>query len=296
MDYRRLHLVTEIVRQGSFGRAAQALGVSQPALSKAVARLEDQLGVALFSRGGGATLPTAFALHIVQYARERLGDADRITAEVRQMAIGETGRVRIADEPVARTGFMPQLVRAIVERFPALKVEIVDRAASDMGDRLAAREIDLGVASRRLDATQPGLKAFPLLESPLVAVARPGHPLLSAQDSSPAPAVVLPSRSPELGRLVGRPANDGAGDIIGPDFDLVKTIVAQTDVISHGPAFLFAAELADGRLARVPARLEGGPYALSLFVTEGALHSAVIREIAVIAQACGAQITRSGGA
>ncbi|HWA62651.1 MAG TPA: LysR family transcriptional regulator [Caulobacteraceae bacterium] len=291
MDYRGLHLVTEVCRHGGFGRAARALGVSQPALSKAIARLEDQLGVVLFSRGGGSTLPTIFALHIEAYARERLGDADRITAEVRQMAIDETGRVRIADEPAARTGFMPRLVRAIVERFPRLKLELVNLAAADIGERLMARAVDLGVTSRPLDLSHPELTAFPLLTSPLVAVGRPGHPLLA--DDAPAPqgyAVALPSLSPELGRLAGRAEGDGGADVIGPDFDLVKEIVAGTDVISHGPAFLFDDELAAGRLASIPATLEGGPYALRLFATDSALLSPVIRRIAAMAQACGAEI------
>lgn len=299
MDYRHLHLVAEICRHGSFSRAAAALGVSQPALSKNIARLEDQLGVKLFLRGKGATQPTVFAQRILARSKAMLGEAERIAREVRQMATNEAGRVRIGTDPVSRAGFLPHLVPKIVDRFPALGLEVLDRPPADVVSGLLARDIDVGITSADLGKPTADLIEIPLFSSPVVVVANPDHPLFRkglagrALDKALCEyPVVLPSPSADLEPICPQDTKhkiSARGSVTGPDFDLVKDIVSRTNAITHGPAFLFEGEIAGGSLAFLPIDLARA-YTCSMLVTPGAMHSPVIKEIGTIAIACGVEL------
>jgi DNA-binding transcriptional LysR family regulator len=282
MDYRHLHLVAEICRHGSFGRAARALEISQPALSKSIARLEDQLSVKLFARGNGRTQPTIFALHIVARSRQMLGNAEKIAIEVRQMAINDNGRVRIGAEPISRFGFLPALVESIVEDFPHLHLEIIDRPGAEIVPSLLAREIDIGITDAPEISASAELVTVPLFRSPIIAVARPHHPLF-ARSASQKPddyPVVFLSEPPSPSR------NPRASSVLGP-VDLVREIVSCTDVITRGPAFLFREEIEHGTLKQLPERT-GPRYTCNMVTTAGALHSAVIARIVQSAQAIAA--------
>jgi DNA-binding transcriptional LysR family regulator len=298
MEYRHLNLVREVCRHGSFGKAAAALGMSQPALSKNIARLEDQFGVKLFSRGKGATQPTTFALHIASCSNEMLGAAERIAVEVRQMAINETSRVRIGTEPISRAGILPLLVPSIVRRFPKLQLEIVDRSTDEIVSSLEAREFDFGVTTTDSSMQSEDVIELRLLSSPVAWMARPGHalfqrPRLNMRMLQEYP-VVLPNLASTFAKALASPQNGRSrgGSVIGPDFDLIKDIVGRTDAITHGPAFLFGPEVAQNRLARLPVGLKK-PYVCSMLVTRGAMHSPVIDEITRIARDCGAALESS---
>jgi len=277
MDYRHLHLVAEICRHGSFGRAARALDISQPALSKNIARLEDQLSVKLFLRGNGKTQPTLFALHILARSRQMLGDAEKIAIEVRQMATGETGRVRFGAEPISRFGFLPSLVDDVLQRFPKLQLEITDRPATQILQSLLEREIDIGVTNADCAVLPADITAFRLFESPIVAVARPAHPIFSktaSQNPNDYPVVLLDDD--------GSAPASRAGSVTGP-VDIVKEIVTRTDAITRGPAFLFRQDFALDRLRPFSER-PGETYVCHMLVASGALHSAVIGQIVFFAQ------------
>lgn len=279
MDYRHLHLVSEICRHGSFGRAARALEISQPALSKSIARLEDQLCVKLFARGNGRTQPTIFALHIVARSRQMLGNAEKIAIEVRQMAINHKGRVRIGAEPISRFGFLPALVESIVENFPQLHLEIVDRPGAEIVQSLLAREIDIGITDLHESSMAAEVVIFPLFQSPVVAVARPQHPIFAKAGSQKVddyPVVLLSESS-------SPPHNPKASSVLGP-VDLVREIVTRTDAITRGPAFLFRDEIARGMLRKLPERI-GSRYACNILATAGALHSPIVTKIVQSAQA-----------
>ncbi|MBS0273112.1 MAG: LysR family transcriptional regulator [Proteobacteria bacterium] len=278
MDYRHLHLVAEICRHGSFGRAARALEISQPALSKSIARLEDQLCVKLFARGNGRTQPTIFALHIVARSRQMLGNAEKIAIEVRQMAINEKGRIRIGAEPISRFGFLPSLVESVVENFPQLHLEIVDRPGTEIVQSLLAREIDIGITDLIESSTAAEIVTFPLFKSPVVAVARPFHPVFAkagSQKPDDYPVVFLSEPS-------SPPHNPKASSVLGP-VDLVREIVTRTDAITRGPAFLFRDEISRGTLKKLPERTSAR-YACNILATAGALHSPIVTKIVQSAQ------------
>lgn len=78
MTLTEFRYIVALAQEGSFSRAAARCFVSQPTLSVAIARLEDELGVRLFERGKGFVSPTAVGLRVVAQARRALAEADRV--------------------------------------------------------------------------------------------------------------------------------------------------------------------------------------------------------------------------
>src|SRR3954465_829986 len=95
-----------------FGRAAAALHISQPPLSRAIRALEQQLGVVLFARSRRRVELTPEGAHFLGEARRIIEHVERAAAELRGMAAGERGRLRIGFVSLADYGVLPELLKA----------------------------------------------------------------------------------------------------------------------------------------------------------------------------------------
>src|SRR6185312_15334785 len=94
--------VVAIAQHGSFGKAAAELGISQPTLSKSIARLEDELRFKLFDRSGWRAQLTPLGAFVVERAERLVAQSQRFEREVDLFALGEFGEVRIGLGPVLR--------------------------------------------------------------------------------------------------------------------------------------------------------------------------------------------------
>lgn len=172
--------VIEICRAGSFGRAAEILGVSQPTLSRSIARLEDEIGVVLFDRAAGAAKPTAYARYLARHATKVLTSTSALVSELRRLAVGETGRLRVGLGSAARAWLGPLLVERLLKQHPGLALEIISESAETLYQRLEDHELDVVVASANLVPIQESFVEIMVgkgLEG--LFVVRPGHPILS---------------------------------------------------------------------------------------------------------------------
>src|SRR4029079_1471047 len=122
MDIRSLRQVVAIRKYGSFAKAADALGVSQPNLSKSVARLEDELQLKLFDRTAkGSKLPPIGEL-IVERADAVIAETRDLARDAALLAGGETGIVRIGCTTALKMPLLQPLVQRIAHRHPGLRV------------------------------------------------------------------------------------------------------------------------------------------------------------------------------
>src|SRR4051812_39382816 len=143
MDIRGMRQLLAIRDCGSIAKAAQSLGMSQPSLSAALARLEDQLKVKLFERTPQGSNLTALGELIADRATRVVGESEQILRDAALVAGGEAGVIRVGVGTALTANFLPRLVRRLADRYPALSMgyEILDR------DRLIpmvlSREIDL---------------------------------------------------------------------------------------------------------------------------------------------------------
>jgi len=160
----------EIAAAGSFAGAARRLGVTPAAVSKSLARLEEQLGVRLVQRSTRTARVTGEGERFIAKARDALRLLDDAVAEVSQAAREPAGVVRLSmGVAFGRLWVLPALP-ALAERFPKLTLEVeLDNAPVD----LVANGIDIAI--RGGAATDAGFVARRVCKLPLVLVASPGY-------------------------------------------------------------------------------------------------------------------------
>ncbi len=293
MDIHRLRLVLEICERGSIGRAAQALRISQPTLSKTLARLEDQLGQVLFHRGrGGSATPTIFALHIADRAREILRWTDRLDREITLLAGGEVGRVRMGVGPGAKVVLLPGLVTEILARFPQLHLDLDVLASDELYDRLSERQFDIVVGHFSPFLDFPGMQVIPLFEEPGASIVRASHPLAGRSELEWVDALEYPHvstvRYKTYAPFFTEGLPPGAEQIFTTvrtsDMDCAKALIAGTDFVALASPFLFAEEIRRGDfvILPLPRRYRS---ACSVAITDEAAHFPVIRAIVDVVKA-----------
>lgn len=166
-----------VQRFGSFAKAAKALGLSQPSLSNAIARLEDQLKVRLFERTPGGSHLTAIGELIAERARKVVAESEQIIRDAELVAGGEAGEIRLGVGTALRKAFLPKLLLRVAEAYPllTLQVEVLDR--DRLLPLLRCRELDLVICSLGSDIAPEEIVAAEIITTEGVAVAHPDHPL-----------------------------------------------------------------------------------------------------------------------
>lgn len=159
-----------------FGRAAARLGVSQPALTARLRRLEEALGARLFDRGRGAVAPTAAGLALVEGARRLVDAAQDAWADARGEAAGAGRVLRLGLTQVAAHAVAVPTLRRYRAEAPLGRVRLFEGTTAALERMLEGREIDAALLHPPLHAS--GLSERPLLDVPgaLVQLGPPGSP------------------------------------------------------------------------------------------------------------------------
>ena len=176
MNVRDFLDIRVICETGSLRKAAVVLGVTQPTLSNRVAHLEDQLGSALFDRSRGQSEPTDLALFIAGRSTVMADEASRLSQEIRRVSSGKAGLVRIGTSPVPARALMPDIAVEISEQYPNISLEFLTAPTSQLADDLIRRKLDLLICPA-LEQVHDAVVSEVVLETKIVAVARPDHPL-----------------------------------------------------------------------------------------------------------------------
>jgi DNA-binding transcriptional LysR family regulator len=128
-----------------FGRAAEALHISQPPLSRAIRSLEARLGVTLFARTRRRVELTAEGRRLVEDTRRLLSQLEHSVQALRAMASGEEGRLRIGFVSLADYGVLPGLLKAYKAARPRVPLALREMLSPDQAVALAAGELDFGL-------------------------------------------------------------------------------------------------------------------------------------------------------
>lgn len=184
------YLVT-ISHYRNVGRAAEALGLTQPALTRAVARLETVAGQRLFERHPRGVEPTAAGQVFIERAQQMLRVYDDAMRELQLMRAGQTGRLRVGCSPSVDKDLLGAAMRRLVLERPAAQLTLVERLTPELLRQLEQGQLDLVIGP--LQGPVPaGLTATPLHISRLHVVACRSHPLLLAGTLSLAQAQAEP--------------------------------------------------------------------------------------------------------
>lgn len=183
MTLTQLSYIVAVETHGSFGKAAQACFVTQPALSMQVGKLERELGVVLFDRSRTPVVATDLGRQIVEQARVVLREAARIP-EMRDRARGEiSGELRVGVLPTLGPYLLPRFVQELTVRHPGLRLVLEEAMTGVILERLRNETLDIGIAATS-DAAD--LDQQPLFEEPFVAYVNAAHPLASRARLTPA--------------------------------------------------------------------------------------------------------------
>jgi len=182
MTLTELRYIVAVAREHHFGRAAKTCYVSQPTLSVAIKKLEDELGVAIFERGSSEVTLTPIGERIVQQAQQTLESADNI----RQMALhGKNqlaGPIRIGAIYTIGPYLYPELIPLLRKAAPEMPLMIEENYTAVLTEKLKRGELDVIVIA--LPYEEQGIVTQPLYDEPFVVLLPSSHPLTSRKTIS----------------------------------------------------------------------------------------------------------------
>ncbi len=166
MTLTELRYIVAVARERHFGRAAEACFVSQPTLSVAIKKLEEELGVALFERGAGEVAPTPVGARIVEQAQRVLEQAQGIREIAKAGKDPLTGPLKLGIIYTIAPYLLPQLVRFLHNRAPQMPLVIQENFTHVLREWLKQGDIDAAILA--LPFEEPGFAIQPLYDEPFV--------------------------------------------------------------------------------------------------------------------------------
>jgi DNA-binding transcriptional LysR family regulator len=203
---RQLVLLEALGRERNLGRAAAALGVSQPAATKLLQQAEETLGVALFTRLARGMEPTPTGEVLIRYARQSLVDFGFAREQMAALRSGLRGRLRLGTVPGALPQLLAPALAGYKRQHPRVAVSVLVETSDVMLGLLERGDVDLVLGRPTEGHFEDELLIEPLLAEPQVAVVRAGHPLLAKkkpvlEDLVRWPWVLQPPGSPQRSRF-----------------------------------------------------------------------------------------------
>jgi DNA-binding transcriptional LysR family regulator len=213
MDVRLLEAFRAVVDHRSMTGAAVAMGVTQPAVSAQIARLEQELGFSLFDRSNGRLKPTAEGMLFYAEASKALTGIDRLAQAAEQIRTAQMGRLVIASHPSAAISLLPDLVSTFLAERPGVLVRLLSRNSDVVSRLLPTESYDIGIAELPIDETAVRVTRFRMR---CVAIVPASHPLSGRRTLTPGllsgQPVVAPSRVLQTAVRVRKAFSDAGAD------------------------------------------------------------------------------------
>jgi DNA-binding transcriptional LysR family regulator len=257
MSVQRLKYVQALGKHRNFKHAATELGISQPALSKAVKQLEDQYGVVLFDRSTRQVKPTEFGLILMNYADRILPQYNEIEREIELLKGFERGRLVIACDAFHAETVIADALKRMLADHPRLRYKIVTGQVDDLLHQLNEKRVDI-VVGAPVDDLLPHLEYEEYRSSHAELFCRPDHPLLKQKEIDLKDCFDYPIVGIDTPSWVKKWIADDTGfseedeKVISPvlavcdNYGLIFKLVKETDSISAAPVELLEPKLESG--------------------------------------------------
>ncbi len=173
MDTSRYRAFIQAVDQGSLSRAAKALDYTPSGVSQLISALERDLGFPVLERGSHGVAPTKEGARILPVARAAVQEEDRLLQMGSEIKGLSTGQVTIGSYPSVAAHWLPGVIKAFHEQYPAIEVRIMEGIHQEISEWMGSKEVDLCFMSY-----EPSLAYdwIPLARDPMVAALPKGHP------------------------------------------------------------------------------------------------------------------------
>jgi DNA-binding transcriptional LysR family regulator len=257
LNLHHLRYFYEIARTGSMKRAAERLGVSQPALSKQTSALEESLGFPLFHRSPKGMEMTPDGERIFAHSERMFGHLRDLEEDIESLRTGSSGRLAVATVNSIGVHILPDYLHRFRAAHPDVRLRLVTCRSAQVIDALREHRVDVGLVAGWPEAE--GVIAHKFVSNPLRIVVGPSHPVaplagrrqLDADVLEGHPLVTFDEDAPT--RRIATAALRALGlepQVVAesPDIEVLKRLVAIGLGFAVLPAHCIGRELADGEL------------------------------------------------
>ncbi|WXL24555.1 LysR family transcriptional regulator [Ectopseudomonas mendocina] len=256
-DLRQLRHFVALAEHGNFARAADAVHLSQPALSRSIQALESNLGCRLLDRNTRGISLTTHGELVLEHAQRLLAGNRELKNAVSQLDNLEAGELRLGSGPYPAARLIPNAIGRMAKRYPKVRITLQINNWLELRDQLLDNALELFVADSRELLNDPRLNVEPLRPYRGVIFCRPEHPLLRKPTPTLNDLFDYPMASTQLPQEVRQhlqtiTARDEPLSIQCDNFMVLKTLVASSDVLSLAPWDVVAEDIQTGRLANLP--------------------------------------------
>jgi molybdate transport repressor ModE-like protein len=177
LDVRRLRVLCEVSRRGSFSAAAESLGYTQPAISRQIALLERETGTTLLERRRGGTRLTDAGELLVRHAETILARLQDAEDELGELLGLQSGRLRMCTLTSAAATIVPQAIVEFRERLPGVELSVSMADPTVVLGLLRGGEVDLALTNDDTHFDLPDIEAVHLFDEPMLIALPEDHPL-----------------------------------------------------------------------------------------------------------------------
>jgi len=238
-DTRKLRHVVAVAKAGSFTGATQLLAITQSALTKSVAELEDQLGYPIFERLPRGVRLTHAGQLFVQGAERLIGELTDLMKEVDEISDLQSGRLKLGVAPTAFVTFLDKSIPAFASQYPGIEIEVKTGTIDEMARALINRELDLCVGAANYLRPWKELGTVSLGEMQTFFIGRKNHPAGARADAGTLleypvilPATGLSTEVNLASAYLAAGLSPRQPHYVCDHFPVVMDIVASTDAIS----------------------------------------------------------------
>lgn len=257
MDLRQLRYFIALNEHRSFVRAADAMGITQPAFSRSIQGLEQELGCRLVDRGSKDLRPTPEGQVVLQHALSLVQGANNLSHAVARLNKLDSGELRFGSGPAPAQKLVSDAVSRFVQRYQRIHIQFGVDNWERLARSLSREEIEFFVADIRHFEADPNFQTRALKPRSGLFFCRDGHPLLAKESLSTndmfayplAATLIPPSARKMLANLSGK--IDITTNVQCEDMASLVRIVSQTDAIGIAVEEALSEPMARGELVRL---------------------------------------------
>lgn len=268
IETRQLQHVATLARLGNFHRAAEALFITQPALTKSIRKLEEQLEVTLFDRAPDLVRPTEHCQVLIEHAQRIFDELDQVSDRLAELVSKPVNRVKVGCGPIIGAWGLHEAVTEMHTAYSDVRFSLVFGSAAELATQLRTRELHVMIADVEVMESDKDVDIEPLPRENFVFACNSGHPLVEKGVVDGADLLryklALPEPMLRAAGYFGQFLPEGwhleefieqASGLRCENYHLLLDILVSTHFLSIGPPSVFKPYFDRGQLVPLEARV-----------------------------------------
>lgn len=292
MNIRQLKQFVAIAQSGNISRSAKDQNISQPALTRSLKNLEEDLGVELIERRANGVFLTVYGEHLLDYAHCIVSDSERVRREISAMKSGRRGQISVGVGPAFSTGVMSSVIEKLLSSGSQLEVRLVEGFVEDLCADLRSGSLDVVVSLFPANYDVSDLAFSSLCEVESVLVARKAHKLgalknVSKRQLAQCNWVIADQKyAASMFReyLSRTEIPSGVHHVRASSLRLIKSLVMESDYLTVLPKILVEDELKSGELVLIDAQAKALVSVGGVAYRSSGFRSAALRDFVSIVE------------